>query len=55
MEEKIKNPFCGGVMLHNLPRSRLEGITKPDHPLRKGVGLLFISNTLPAKLARSRA
>ena len=39
MKEKIQNPFCGGVMLHNLPSSRLEGITKPDHPLRERVGL----------------
>ena len=45
MEEKIQNPFCGGVMLYNPPSSRLEGIIKPDHPLREGVGLLFISNT----------
>ena len=45
MEVKIKNPFCGGVMFHNLPSSRLESIIKPDHPLREGVGLLFISNT----------
>ena len=45
MEEKIQNPFRGGVMLYNLPSSTLEGITKLDHPLREGVGLLFISNT----------
>ena len=45
MEEKIKNPFCSLVMLYNPSSFRLEGITKPDHPLREGVGLLFISNT----------
>ena len=45
MEEKIKKPFCGPIMLYNPSSFRLEGITKLDHPLREGVSLLFISNT----------
>ena len=44
MEKKSKTRFTV-VSCCIISRARLEGITKPDHPLREGIGLLFISNT----------